>query len=861
MKFKFNKNLDYQLEAINSIVDIFDIGENFAKQNNVFELQAFEKYIANELKIDEKRFLENIKNIQKINKIEESVGLDKMDFSIEMETGTGKTYVYLRTIFELNKKYNLKKFIILVPSVAIREGVLKTLEQTKQHFKELYNTNYGYFAYDSKKLSKVREFSQSLDLQIMIMTIQAFNKDKNIMRQTPDRFNGDKPIEMVAKTWPVVVMDEPQNMESELSKSAIEDLNALFKLRYSATHKTKHNLMYRLDPFDAYKKGLVKRIEVFGIKEDNSQAMVFSIKEIKIQKEKAPTAIVNLEFKQPNGEYSIRKMLVKSGDVLKDRTNNEKYEELFVREVSARNNEIELSDGNFYKLEQELVENKEQIFRTQIKETIKSHLDKQIELGDKIKVLSLFFIDKVDNYVGENALIKKIFEEEFEKLKLKSDLFANIETWKVHNGYFAKKKEKGVEIYKNTTGKTKADKEVYDLIMKNKEKLLSFVEPTSFIFSHSALREGWDNPNIFQICTLNETKSQSKKRQEIGRGLRLAVDINGDRVFDPNINILTVVANESYKEFVGNLQSEYIEDGYKTPQVSNKKGKITVKFKKQIVLENEDFKKLWEKIRKKTKYKLEVDKESLVEKVIKEINDKLKTNNLVVRISKVIVDFKEGGKINTIIENESVGESLNINKRIYNFVSRIAKETGLTKNTIFEIFSKIDNLELIFRNPEEFVRSAILIINGAKNDLLINEGLKYFPIDNVWELSLFEDWDTYKNKTLDSDKTAYEKVVFDSDGEKEFAQNLDLSPRIKFFIKLPRTFVVDTPLGTYNPDWAIVKQTENGDKLYLVRETKFVTDLENLRQSETRKIVCGKKHFDTIGVDFKDIKERDLSDL
>lgn len=880
MKFKFDKNLDYQLDAISSIVDIFDTGNNLASGEEILHVRTT-PIVSNELEIDQERIQTNIIGIQKQNGIKQvgastswgssqwgttpwgesaTAKQNLTDFSIEMETGTGKTYVYLRTILELNKRYGLNKFIILVPSVAIREGVLKTIEQTKQHFEEIYNNKFGYFAYDSQKLSKVRDFAQSLGIQIMIMTIQSFNKDDNIMRQTPDRFHGESPLGIVAQTRPIVIMDEPQNMESELSKSSIADLNSLFKLRYSATHKEFHNLMYRLTPFDAYKNGLVKQIEIFGTIENDQGAFIFRVEEIKTQKGQNPQAKVFLEIKQVHGDFVLKEVLLKSGDSLFRKTNNSRYEGLLVNEIDARTNKVELSDGKFYTLNEQIQENKEAIFRTQIRETIKAHMRKQEEVGSEIKVLSLFFIDRVDNYVKTGGLIRKIFIEEYEKLKDSFDHFRKLDVNAVHNGYFSQVKEKGIILYKDTSGTTKADKEIYDLIMKDKEKLLAFAEPISFVFSHSALKEGWDNPNIFQICTLREVASDKQRRQQIGRGLRLAVDINGDRIFDPKINILTVIANESYKEFVGRLQAEYDEAGYRAPQTSDGRKKVSIKFKKYLESESEDFKKLWEKIRKRTRFNMEINTDQLIKKSIDKINE-LNVSNLVIKIEKVQIDFDNKGKIKTLWQNSSIGERLDNKIKINNIIDRLSKEIEVTKTTIFKILSSVENLDLIFENPEEYVRSCSVIIKGCLNELLINDGLKYLPINDVWEISLFEDFDGYIDRSIELSKGVYSRIMFDSEGEREFATSLEQSRNVNLFTKLPPKFVVETPLGEYHPDWAIVVNTDKGEKLYLVRESKFIGDLEELRNSEKQKIICGEKHFIAIDVDFNVVQKTTLEDL
>lgn len=863
MKFKFDKKLDYQIEAIDAIVGVFDTGENVALSERAFALRVETPVVANALEIDEARILRNVQNIQRQNGIEPIGRIDSLDFSLEMETGTGKTYVYLRTALELNQKYGLKKFIVLVPSVAIREGVLKTIEQTKEHFRELYGNGFGYFAYDSGKLSRVREFAQSLDIQVMIMTIQSFNSDTNIMRQTPDRFNGESPLQLVAETRPVVIMDEPQNMESELSRAAVADLKSLFKLRYSATHRNMHNLMYRLTPVDAYKKGLVKKIEVFGVKEDDPSMFVFEVQEIITKAEANPKARVAVEIKNAGGDFSVKEMLFKSGDDLKQKTNNPKYENRFVSEIDARRGRVELSDGTFFECVEEVINDKEVIFRTQIRETIKAHFDKQKELGDAIKVLSLFFIDRVDNYIKVDGMIGRIFSEEFERLKKNFARFRTSNAREVQAGYFASKKERGQVVFQDTDGKTKADKEVYDLIMKNKERLLSFEEQVCFVFSHSALKEGWDNPNIFQICTLKETRAAAKKRQEIGRGLRLAVDMNGDRVFDPQINVLTVVANESYRDFVRRLQAEYTEAGYKIPpEPTDKRNEVSITFNKKFAEKNENFRNLWKNISRKTRFNIAVKTPGLIKQSLKKINE-LDIHHLTMRVDKVVVDFDEKGKMKTVYENSVTSERLERGVYIQDSAMRIARETGITKRTALEILCRASNLDLMFRNPEEYIRSVVVVVRQTLNEIVINEGLQYIPTGEVWEVGLFEDFKGSKNRAIEvnSEKSPYNLVLWDSQGEKQFAESLNVSGVVKFFTKLPPKFFVDTPLGEFHPDWAIVVKIEGGEKLYLVRETKFVDELGNLRPSEKQKIACGIKHFESLGVDFKVSQKEDASDL
>lgn len=866
MKFKFTKNLDYQLDAINAVVSIFDTGKNIVRSEEGFNLQNYSNIISNELEVSQDRILQNLKSIQKTNNIEQTENISSMDFSVEMETGTGKTYVYLRTALELNQKYGLKKFIVLVPSVAIREGVLKTIEQTKEHFRDLFNIGFSSFAYDSDKLSQVRDFAQSNDIQIMIMTIQSFNSDGNVLRQT-DRDNtyGEKSyLDLIAKTNPVVIMDEPQNMESELSKASISDLNPLFKLRYSATHREIYNIVYRLTPVDAYKKGLVKKIAVYGVSESNAGNFVFKVKSIETKKGEDPKATVIMEIKNVDDIYVSREVTLEQGDDLHRKSKrNQKYDGLIVQNIDANHNRVELSDGNFYSVDS-TVENIETIFRTQIRETIKAHFDKQREIGDCVKVLSLFFIDKVDNYVQDGSLIRNLFTEEFVKLQKNYERFKNVDVTAVHKGYFASKKVKGVVEYKDSnSGSSKEDKEAYDLIMKNKEQLLSFSEPVSFIFSHSALKEGWDNPNIFQICTLRETQSIMKKRQEIGRGLRLPVDINGDRIYDPEINVLTVVANASYEEYAGGLQQEFEDAGYKgqTDIRNAKEQKIKVKTTKHV--NSEEFKELWKRISKRTKFSLEVLTGILIIKSVEQIN-KLNIKGITVTVEKGEISFDSQGNFQGVREATGVGYKTERIISIPNILDRIVRETGITRKTIYNIISKSENLDLIFENPEEYIRSVIVIIKTELNNLLINEGLKYIPTGEMWEIKLlFGEYDALPSKSIISEKSAFDHVVFDSNGEREFAEHLEGSSHVKVYTKLPRGFVVDTPLGNYIPDWAIVWKTNDGEKLYLVRETKFgYSDLEKgLTWEEKQKIKSAEKHFEAIGANFALSEKADLSDL
>ncbi|MDD4877622.1 MAG: DEAD/DEAH box helicase family protein [Candidatus Nanoarchaeia archaeon] len=849
MKFKFDGNLDYQLEAIKSVITLFRGQKNTTKS---FLFIAENGIVPNELGISKKIILDNLKAIQKENNINESEKLEGDDFSIEMETGTGKTYVYLRTILELNREYGFKKFIIIVPSVAIREGVLKTLEITKQHLKQIYdNIPYNFCEYDSNQLSRIRQFSRNNNIEILVMTLDSFNKDTNIMNQNIDRLSGQKPIDLVSQTRPILILDEPQNMESDKSKEALKKLNPLFKLRYSATHRNYYNLIYRLTPVDAYNKGLVKKIEVLSVvKEDDFNNVYIKCLDI-ISDDRGIRAKIEINQKQKS-RYKAKSIIVKQGDDLFKKSENNEYKGIIIAGIHAGYGHLKLSNGIIIKKGEDFGGDKKELMRIQIKHTIEEHFRKQEILKPfKIKVLSLFFIDRVSNYTEKEGFIRKAFTEEFEKIKLKFPAAKGLEVNKVHNGYFSNyKSESGMET----------DKKAFDLIMRDKEKLLSFEEPTQFIFSHSALREGWDNPNVFNICTLNETISEMRKRQEIGRGVRLPVNQEGDRITDLDFNILTVIANESYSDYVSTLQKEYIDeygDLIAPPKPANARNRKILKLKKGFKL-NPEFKELWQRISKKTIYSVDINVPELLKECIEEIN-KLTINTIRIRVEKVSLSIndKEGIKIQFVGDE---AEELNKDFGIPDLIERVSSETYLTRNTIYEILSRIHNLSLIFKNPQEFTQSVSLIINEKLKEFLIN-GIKYLELKESWQMELFEDLEAYEDYIITdyNNKTVYEGTIWDSNGEKEFAKQLEDDNKIKMFVKLPPWFIVKTPIGEYNPDWAIVFEEKDlqgqiKDKLYLVRETKFVDNLHNLRYSEQHKIKCAEEHFKTINVNFKTIK-------
>lgn len=881
MKFKFDPNQEYQLQAVNSVVDCFE-GQEKTTEQTVAGGGFFGIY-PNVLTLSEEEILKNIQNVQKAQKLPisdmdvltnqdgefliaqdglpVSLGGSIKDISVEMETGTGKTYVYLRTIFELNQKYGWKKFIILVPSVAIREGVIKTLKITEDHFKELYsNTPFRYYEYKSKNITQVRHFADSSVINIMVMTVGAFNKDVNVLYGARDQMHGEQPIEFIKKTNPILILDEPQNMEGEATKKALENFNSLFRLRYSATHKNPYSLIHQLTPYDAYQLGLVKKIEVFSVTDDDSGASVPHMAFVEAKPAKTASGIkarVELAFADTNGNRKIKATNVKKGDDIAALTGNSAYRGYMVSNIDANAPEfgaegkVYFTNGFILSRGTAINQNKEDIWRRQISETIRLHIEKKQKHKDfDIKVLSLFFIDKVASYVDSDGMIHKMFTEELLKVKDAFDMGQNsIDS--LHAGYFAKKKD-GSFVEQDSA--IEKNDEAYELIMKDKERLLSFSEPVEFIFSHSALREGWDNPNVFNICTLNETTSSMKKRQEIGRGMRLCVNQEGDRIFDRRINLLSVVANISYADYVASLQAEFQEDGiYKTPQLpynAKQRSKIALKPGFQ---NDENFKELWGCISKKTRYLVKVNTQSLITNSVKAISE-IRLQKPHIRVEHAGIDISAKGIKSLVLgaESSDTGEK---QTRTIDCISEIKAHTRLTRSTIAEIVLGANNREAFFNNPDRFVVEASKIIKQELVKTYI-EQVSYETIADSYRVDEFKALESYEDSTLAVTRSIYDAIVHDSDVEKNFALNLEQDERIKLFIKMPNWYKIETPVGGYNPDWAIVTvkrdlKGNESEKVYFIIETKG--DVDNLRPTEKAKIESAKKHFEVIHVNYKEV--------
>ncbi|ASG52345.1 type III restriction endonuclease subunit R [Escherichia coli] len=991
MKIQFDANLDYQRDAIESVTGVF-AGQEICQTNfTVAPLHSWEEGslfhgiqedtlgIGNRLRLLDEDIHANIRKIQLKNGLAPSESFDSkygIHLTVEMETGTGKTYVYLRTVFEMNRLYGFTKFIIVVPSIAIKEGVQKSLEITATHFKELYeNVAFDYFTYDSSKLSDVRNFATSPDIQIMVINIDAFRKSfsdpeqenkANIIHRAHDRMTGAKPIEFIQQTNPIVIVDEPQSVDTtDKSKEAIASLNPMCTLRYSATHVEKHHMLYKLDSVDAYEQKLVKQIEVAGIEVKDGHNKAF-IKLVSVNNKKSPiSAKIEIDARLKNGSIKRKEVTVTSGaDLLDARYSGGRdvYDGYIIDDIYCEQGNEYISftsKPDILKLGQALGEvDSDEFKRLQIRKTIEEHLDKEMRLRPQgIKVLSLFFIDKVANYrwydedgnpqKGKFALM---FEEEYDRAIRKpkySQLFegADLDTAAqgVHNGYFAidkKKDSSGKEMLKESkigkdgkAASSESDGSAYNTIMKDKEWLLSFDCKLKFIFSHSALKEGWDNPNVFQICTLNETTSVIKKRQEIGRGLRICVNQDGERVHGFAVNTLTVMANESYEQFAEQLQKEIeneegikfgvvekhlfanivvpvddhnheylgaeaskqlwehlqseghidskgkVQDSLKASlkngtlalpeafqphaaqivsvlkkvsgnlNIKNRDDKAKVSLNKAVYLSPE-FQALWDRIKYKTTFRVDFDTNALIEKCAEEIKVNLQVGKarFTYRKAKTEID-RSGVHTQQVQETTSVYESRAFD--LPDLITYLQNETNLTRRTIVAIINKSGRLESFKNNPQKFIEQSANIIKSQMR-LFIVDGIKYQKIgdDQFYAQELFQQNELFgylKDNMVKAEKSVFDHVVYDSDIELEFASAFERNEDIKLYAKLPSWFKIDTPLGGYNPDWAVLIEKDGKEKLYFVVETKSTLFSVERRPEENAKIKCGYAHFEALG--------------
>ena len=975
MKLHFEDSLDFQQKAVSAVVDLFK-GQEISKSEFSVLAQTdtspqlslgiaeTDLGIGNRLNLLDEELLENLRKIQLRNGLRPSDNLHSGDFTVEMETGTGKTYVYLRTIFALNRDYGFTKFIIVVPSVAIKEGTYKTLEITREHFEGLYPKakGYEYFLYDSTKLGLVRNFATSSTIQIMVTTVGAINKKTvNNLYKENENTGGEKPIDLLRATNPIIIVDEPQSVDGGLDgkgKKALSLMNPLCTLRYSATHTDKHHMIYRLDAVDAYEQGLVKQIEVASAEIEGTNNKPF-VKLISTHNRRGTiTAKVELDIQQ--GKKIKRRVLtVEDGDDLEQLTHRSLYENMLIGTINCRkgNESIELKSPSLDRLLQYGDEyggvDQDALKRLMIRRTIKEHLDKELFFaanGQHIKVLSLFFIDRVDNYrqydqeghsvKGKYALM---FEEEYQRLAQSTtyqSLFNEIniatDAVDVHQGYFSiDKKGAYATLARGTKGQLLASnndnlERAYNLIMKDKEKLLSFDTKLKFIFSHSALKEGWDNPNVFQICNFSTTQTERWRRQTIGRGLRLCVNQQGVRVKDRDINTLTVIATESYEQFADALQRDIeadlnitfgVVEGHQFANLSvygvhgnkqpmgvaqsetilaylkqqgyvNAKGKIQDTLRtclkdgsfvlpeafhdqhheivailkklagklnikdadtrktiqtREAILYSADFKALWDRVKYKTTYRVQFDNEALIRKAAEAFEKSTPITKTRLYFRKANLEIGKGG-VST--NNETISARTTIEENdieLPDLITELQDRTHLTRSSVVKILIQSRRLEDFKRNPQEFIDLAAEAINRTKRLILV-DGIKYTHIgdDHYYAQELFEQKELkgYLENTLEAQKSVYTHIVYDSKGvERNFAQALENNESVKVYAKLPAWFKIATPLGSYNPDWAVLVEDDETEKLYFVVETKSSQWGDDLRYQENGKINCAEEHF------------------
>lgn len=971
MKFKFQDDLSYQLDAINSVVDLFDgqpqdaeklatrlqgrVPEADSESQASLDLDLRQEVgaVGNNLVLGHDSVLKNLQEVQDRNglPVSDELADGALDFDVEMETGTGKTYVYLRTIFELAQRYNFSKFVILVPSVAIREGVNTSIALMRDHFRKLYPAlPFDASVYSGQAAEEVQSFATSTNVQIMVMTIDSVRGDKNtrIIHQERDKLNGLRPIDYLKATRPVVVMDEPQNMESLLSQSAVSELDPTCTLRYSATHRKQRNVIYRLDPVDAHDMNLVKQIVVAETTQHGSDATPY-IKLVDVRREPRWEAKLELSVRKKDGSLARTEKWVRQNQDLATVTDNSAYENNWrVNEISLEPAYVELTNHGMLQLGEEIGGNAQAIYREMIRETIREHLRKEMILrAQGVKVLSLFFIDKVASYMGDgtsnedaDGQFAQWFDELFREERDKSPIYQELlpqDPGELRRAYFSAIRKKNSVEYKDTSGSTKADDDSYDLIMRDKARLLSQDEPVRFIFSHSALREGWDNPNVFQICTLREMGAETERRQTIGRGLRLPVNYKGERISDRGIAQLTVIANESYQTFAKSLQQDYAKAGVQIgfvrkgefstiihPEAADergigykksesiwehlvqrgfldKDGKVLPNFAPQnegftlgfnadfawaeqpviaavnkCKLENvvkprknrrprklnkqlymsEEFQDFWDAISRRTTYRVEVQRDELIRNAVAAISKESEIQPLRIQVTKAGVQILRGGAKGQELSSRQA--DLRGGYDLPDVISELQEATSLTRKTIIDILVQSRRLGEFISNPNDYIQMVKRCITTELSKIVV-EGIQYEPIaGSVYELrELQEDGEKEKDRFIDQmyevknqQKTDFDYVVYDSSVERQFAELLDAREDIRLFMKLPDKFKIDTPVGPYNPDWAIVKVEDGQQKLYMIRETKSTSDANHLRPTEQAKIDSAMKHFEAIGVDY-----------
>lgn len=871
------ETLKYQEKAINAVIKAFD-----GNIKNTFDNSTIEGIRGNfsDLTLDE--FQENIKMTSFDNGLDEKIAnlQPERELTIEMETGTGKTLVYLKTIYELFQKYQFAKFIILVPSVAIREGILASFQNFAPQLEEIYGFTPHLFEYDSKKLSKVAGFIEEQHPQIMVMTIASFNSEDKILNQAQreDLFNNIPYIDAIGKTNPIVIMDEPQEgMDTENSVKQIAKLNPLVKLRYSATHKIIKNLIYRLTPYDSYKQGLVKKIEVLTVTEKNDEASL-KIEIADVDNKSTPKIKLKIWIQAASGKIEFKPTSwLKDGDNLGEKANNPSYLNYKIERIfkSLKTGKWTVAFSNGVEItEKQIAGNIESIWAMQLEWLIYRHFTKANVLREKnIKCLSLIFIDKVVNYVGETPIIKNLFEEKYKKIFKE---FNGSEPSSEHllsiQGYYFAQNSKGE--FADNEGGIKQQKEIYDAILRDKEEILRFGDSTAnkieFIFSHSALGVGWDNPNVFNIATLSSAYSEIRKRQEIGRGLRIAVNTDGKRIYDneqtpdnERVNQLTVIPNETYETFVTQYQEEIkslygsTEAGAGMTNTHKGEQKDKVFFKRNTTDSiDKAFRRFWKAMAKKTDYIVYFDEEKLIAEAVQKINTIEIPDYVIEASSHLLHQISEAGKKDTYLGGESIKQ-----KAIFtplDIIEELSENTGMSYITLFKIVTQLKNLNQLIKNPPRFIHEASVILKNTELDEMLRS-ITYETNGETYEFD-FNDFEKNIDPTKyveTPNKGVFDKMLIDSLPERNFSLDADKDTEVVCFLKLPSYYKIKTPIGDYEPDFGLVlkrKQLKDGaeQEYYFVIETKgtnSIDDKKALSESEIYKIKCALQHFKAIGID------------
>ena len=873
MQIQFEE-LDYQRRAIAAVVALFDgQTKNTFDNSNFFGIQTnITDLTPEQLDINKRRIID-----QNAITLEDAKLSPDPDVCIEMETGTGKTLVYLRTIYELFREYRLTKFIILVPSIAIKEGVLSTIEDFKKPLADRYNINPACFEYDSGKLSRLRHFIEDTQPQVMVMTIQSITSDDRIINQAgrDDAFNGLTFLQALGKCRPVIIMDEPQEgMDTDNAVARLTTLNPLLRLRYSATHKVVRNLLYRLTPFDAYQQGMVKKIEVLSVAEKNDEATLkLELASVQATAGANPKAKLNLWRKSGEGFQLRTSNWLKPGASIAEASGNVSYSDYTIERISKNLTDklwrVKFTNG-IELVEKERAADFAGLFRQQLRWMIHRHFEKKPKLAAQgIKCLSLIFIDRVDNYVKDDGMIRLLFQEEYAakyREFQKSDATPD-EITAVQGYYFAKT---GGGEYTDSENAMLKNKAVFDLILRDKEAILDLSNPIEFIFSHSALGVGWDNPNIFNIATLNQSYSDTKKRQELGRGLRICRNQSGQRIYDPpstkegeELNLLTIVPNETYETFATQYQ-EQIKEVYGSAAAGSRlrqkhKGQSSARRirRNNALFEGAEFRAFWQNLARKTRYVIAFREDEIVRRAIEQLNritvPAYEAQITLNRITAISLD----GLAADHIGSESVAL-----KGIFSpldLVEEWSENSGLSYRLVFDILRGLTNLDQIARNPYAFSQTAVNILCTIELEEKLR-GLSYKPTGEVYPLDAFE---RMVAKHLPVQPTPqrgiYDHIFCDSDStiERQFAADADADPKVLCFIKLPDIYEIPTPFGTYRPDFGLVMRgkplsgSKGRDAFHFVIETKGTNNLDDpraLTADERRRIQCAMKHFKAIGI-------------